>query len=48
MRGLHLEAKHSAIRVLGTIPILRQHIFELSLTHPSINSTERQQKLSFF
>ena len=38
----------------GTIPILRQHIFGLFLTHSThspcvnINNTQRQQKLPFF
>ena len=39
-----------AITYTGTIPILRQHIFELFLTHPpciSIDSTERQEKCHF-
>ena len=41
--------------ILGTIPVIRQHIFGLylthSLTHPPYvrkNSTERQQKWQFF
>ena len=32
----------------GTIPILRQHIFELFITHPPINSTDVRKKLRFF
>ena len=35
----------------GTIPIIRQQIFEFFLTHPpyvSINSTKNQQNLQFF